>query len=120
HGNITTIIGCGGDRDRTKRAPMASVVQKLSNNAIYTADNPRTEELNQIFEDMREGVDSKKENYKFIENREEAIKYAVENSMAGDVIVVAGKGHEDYQIIGVEKNHFDDSEVLEKYLNIIN
>lgn len=116
HGNIITVVGCGGDRDRGKRPVMAGITQNLSGIAIYTSDNPRTESLQQIFDDMEEGVDVEKNNYYFIDSREDAIQKAVEIAQSGDIVVVAGKGHEDYQIIGTEKNHFDDREMLTKYL----
>ncbi|MCI5050811.1 MAG: UDP-N-acetylmuramoyl-L-alanyl-D-glutamate--2,6-diaminopimelate ligase [Candidatus Pacebacteria bacterium] len=116
HKNIITVIGCGGDRDRSKRAPMAQVSQQNSEMVIYTSDNPRTESLQQIFDDMKQGVDINNDNYVFLESREEAIAKAVELANKEDIILVAGKGHEDYQIIGTTKTHFDDVEILEKYL----
>ncbi|MCA9352360.1 UDP-N-acetylmuramoyl-L-alanyl-D-glutamate--2,6-diaminopimelate ligase [Patescibacteria group bacterium] len=118
HERIITVIGCGGDRDRTKRAPMTEVTQRLSDYVIYTADNPRTEDLDQIFSDMRNGIDSTRENFTFIHSREEAIAEAVNQSQPNDIILVAGKGHEDYQIIGTEKHHFNDREQLDNYLNL--
>ncbi|MCA9353039.1 UDP-N-acetylmuramoyl-L-alanyl-D-glutamate--2,6-diaminopimelate ligase [Patescibacteria group bacterium] len=117
HKRILTVIGCGGDRDKTKRAPMARIAQQLSDSVIYTSDNPRTEAIQQIFDDMKNGVDNNRENYTFVESREEAIKNIVHTAHEGDIILVAGKGHEDYQIIGETKLHFDDREILNQYLN---
>lgn len=117
HENIITVIGCGGDRDTTKRASMAGVTQQLSDTVIYTADNPRTEDLQNIFDDMKKGINPKFKNYHFIESRKSAIKKAVEISEPHGIILVAGKGHEDYQIIGTEKIPFDDTQILNKYLN---
>jgi UDP-N-acetylmuramoyl-L-alanyl-D-glutamate--2,6-diaminopimelate ligase len=116
HAKIITVIGCGGDRDTTKRAPMASVSQRLSSYVIYTSDNPRTESLDTIFKDMMHGVDVSYENFEFIASRETAIKTAVEHAQVNDIILIAGKGHEDYQIIGTEKISFDDKKVLARYL----
>jgi len=116
HNRIITVVGCGGDRDRTKRAPMAKVTQNMSTIAIYTADNPSTEGLSQIFDDMKKGVDITNQNFYFITSREEAIEYAISISEKNDIILVAGKGHEDYQIVGTEKRYFDDREILKKYL----
>lgn len=114
HDHIITVFGCGGDRDRSKRPIMARIGQDMSDTVMYTSDNPRTESLEQIFDDMREGIDADVPNFHFIESREEAICTAVTMAQKGDIILVAGKGHEDYQIIGTEKLHFDDREVLEK------
>lgn len=116
HKSIITVIGCGGDRDRTKREPMTRIAQELSDIVFYTSDNPRTEDPEQIFDDMKKGVDTTKENYTFLVDREEAIKQAVSCAQPSDIILVAGKGHEDYQIIGTEKKHFDDREMLRKFL----
>ena len=117
HHRLITVIGCGGDRDRSKRAPMARISQQLSDLAIYTSDNPRTEDLSQIMDDMRQGLDETLEGYIFINDRERAIAYAVDNLKKNDILLIAGKGHEDYQIIGMEKIHFDDREVVSKYLS---
>ncbi len=117
HNKIITVVGCGGDRDNTKRAPMAQVTQKMSDYVIYTADNPRTESLQKIFNDMRYGIDVGRENFEFISSREEAIKKAVSLSQTTDIVLVAGKGHENYQIIGTEKKHFNDIEMIKKYLH---
>ncbi len=95
---------------------MARIAQEKSDYVILTSDNPRTENPQLILKDMEAGCHTNTKNYEIIENREEAIKRTVEISDEGDIILVAGKGHEDYQIIGTTKHHFDDREVLEKYL----
>jgi UDP-N-acetylmuramoyl-L-alanyl-D-glutamate--2,6-diaminopimelate ligase len=117
HNNIITVIGCGGDRDRTKRPLMAAVAQQMSDHVIYTSDNPRTESLDQIFSDMSSGINQDKQNFEYISSREEAIVSAIKNADKGDIILVAGKGHEDYQIIGTKKIHFNDVEIMTKYLS---
>lgn len=116
HSRIITVVGVGGDRDREKRPQMARIAQEGSSYTIFTSDNPRTEDLNQIFSDLLVGCNKDIHNYKEIRDRESAIKEAINMSNSGDIILVAGKGHEDYQIIGTEKHHFDDKEVVEKYL----
>ncbi|MBM7644262.1 UDP-N-acetylmuramoyl-L-alanyl-D-glutamate--2,6-diaminopimelate ligase [Scopulibacillus daqui] len=108
-GRIITIAGCGGDRDRTKRPAMAKTAVKYSDLAIFTSDNPRTEDPEQILSDMEEGV--KGEAYKKIVDRKEAIYYAVRQARVHDIILIAGKGHETYQIIGTDKIDFDDRKV---------
>ena len=116
HNKIITVVGAGGDRDKAKRPQMARIAQEKSDYVILTSDNPRTEDPQFILKDMEAGCDAYRENYEIIEDREEAIKRAVDISEDKDIILVAGKGHEDYQIIGTTKHHFDDREVLEKYL----
>ena len=111
---VITVVGCGGNRDATKRPIMAKIACELSNNVILTSDNPRNEDPAEILEQMRKGVppiDFKKT--KIIEDRKEAILLAVnEIAQDGDIILVAGKGHETYQDIRGVKHHFDDKEVL--------
>lgn len=119
HKNIITVFGCGGDRDRGKRPQMARIGQQMSDKVIYTSDNPRTESLDQIFNDMREGIDPSLANFYFVESRDEAIRTAVNIAIEDDIILIAGKGHEDYQIVGDKKLPFDDSQVLSTYLNQI-
>lgn len=116
HNKTITVIGVGGDRDRKKRPQMAKIAQENSNYVIFTSDNPRTEDPVQIFNDLLSGCDKSNMNHEKIEDREGAIKKAVEVASSDDIILIAGKGHEDYQIIGKEKIHFDDKEVLKKYL----
>ncbi|TLS35239.1 UDP-N-acetylmuramoyl-L-alanyl-D-glutamate--2,6-diaminopimelate ligase [Pseudalkalibacillus caeni] len=107
-GEIYSITGCGGDRDRTKRPLMANIATKYSDYAIFTSDNPRSEDPSQILEDMEAGA---KGPYTKIEERREAIRYAVNQAQSGDVILIAGKGHETYQIIGSNVYDFDDRQV---------
>ena len=112
--NIYVIVGCGGDRDRTKRPIMARIAAEYSTQAILTSDNPRSEDPLAILKDMEEGLDT--DNYVTIADRAEAIRYAVEAAHADDVIVIAGKGHETYQIIGKKVFDFDDREVARKMI----
>lgn len=111
---VITVVGCGGNRDATKRPIMAKIACELSNKVILTSDNPRNEDPAEILEQMRKGIppiDFKKT--KIIEDRKEAILLAVrELAEAGDIILVAGKGHENYQEIKGVKHHFDDKEIL--------
>jgi len=103
---VFCVVGCGGDRDRTKRPLMAKIACDYATDAIFTSDNPRSEEPAQIIKDMEEGV--KGEVYTAILDRKEAIQYAVSKASAGDVILIAGKGHETYQQIGDRTFDFDD------------
>lgn len=107
---LITVFGCGGDRDKTKRPIMGNIASNLSDIAIVTSDNPRTEEPLSIIKDILKGIE--KDNYEIIENRKEAIKKAIEIALTGDVIVIAGKGHEDYQELKNKKIHFDEREVI--------
>lgn len=109
------IVGCGGDRDAQKRPQMAKIAVEHSTHAILTEDNPRTEDPHKIMDDMLAGIDPDQATVIF--NRREAIQYAVNHAKPGDAIIIAGKGHEDYQIIGHTKHHFDDYEEAEKALN---
>jgi UDP-N-acetylmuramoyl-L-alanyl-D-glutamate--2,6-diaminopimelate ligase len=103
---IFVVVGCGGDRDRTKRPLMAKIACQYSTDPIFTSDNPRSEDPIVILKDMEEGVPG--ENYLVIPDRKEAIFTAVHKAVEGDVILIAGKGHETYQIIGKEVHDFDD------------
>lgn len=111
------IVGCGGDRDAKKRPQMAKIAVENSTHAILTEDNPRTEDPKKIMDDMLKGIDPKQATV--ILNRREAIQYAVNHAKPGDAIIITGKGHEDYQIIGHTKHHFDDYEEAEKALKQI-
>ncbi len=115
-GNIITVFGCGGDRDKTKRPLMGKISQKHSDYIVITSDNPRTENPEDIVNDILNGIDINDSNYKVVLDRKEAIKHAVNNAEDGDVVIIAGKGHENYQIIGKEKIHFDDKEIVEEIL----
>ena len=107
--SVTVICGCGGERDTTKRPEMARIAVKYSDRAIFTADNPRSEDPEQILRDMEAGIEAT-DNYMKIVDRDNAIKTAVMLSSPKDIIVIAGKGHENYQIIGSEKLPFNDKE----------
>lgn len=111
-GKIITVIGCGGDRDRTKRPIMADETLKYSDYAIFTNDNPRTEDEKQIMNDMTAHL--KSDNFTVIYDRAEAIKKAVSMLTKNDILMILGKGHETYQIIGKEKIHFSDKEEVLK------
>ncbi|SHF49436.1 UDP-N-acetylmuramoyl-L-alanyl-D-glutamate--2,6-diaminopimelate ligase [Ornithinibacillus halophilus] len=107
--DIYVVVGCGGDRDRTKRPQMASIAVKYANRAIFTSDNPRTEDPQVILNDMTNGLTHN--NYEVIQDRKKAISYAVNLAKENDIILIAGKGHETYQQIGLTKYDFDDREV---------
>lgn len=112
---VITVVGCGGDRDKTKRPEMAAIACKYSNRVILTSDNPRTEEPAAILEDMLVGVPaSKRKNTLVIENRREAIRTACMLLQPTGVLLVAGKGHENYQEINHVKHHFDDTEEVKQ------
>ena len=115
-GRIVTLFGCGGDRDKTKRPKMAQVVAKLSDYAIVTSDNPRTEDPAAIIRDILVGLEGSDLPHTVIENRKEAIGYAIKNAQPDDLILLAGKGHEDYQILGTTKIHFDEKEIVKEFL----
>ncbi len=115
-GRIVTLFGCGGDRDRNKRPVMGEIASRLSDLVIVTSDNPRTEEPAAIIEEILPGVRGGKTAYKVIENRREAIVWALRNAKSGDVILLAGKGHETYQEIGKQKYHLDEREVIAETL----
>ena len=111
-GRVVTLFGCGGDRDRIKRPLMGEIASGLSDFVIVTSDNPRTEEPAAIIEDILAGMTKTATPYRVIENRREAIFWALDNSGQGDVLILAGKGHETYQIIGREKTDFDERKVV--------
>ena len=114
-GKIISVVGCGGNRDKTKRPIMAQEAVKMSDQLILTSDNPRFEEPQSIIDDMIAGLDSTQLKKTLnIVDREQAIKTACTLANKGDVILVAGKGHEDYQDIKGVKHHFDDKEIIEK------
>ncbi len=111
HKRIITVIGCGGDRDKTKRGPMGIAACRGGDFAIFTSDNPRSEEPLSILNDIETGVRSSGlQNYKIVPDRAEAIASAIGQARSGDVVLIAGKGHEDYQIIGDRTLPFDDRE----------
>ncbi len=115
-GKVITVFGCGGDRDKSKRPIMGKIASELSNITIITSDNPRTENPNIIINDILDGI-TKKENVLTFINREEAIKYAIKITEPDDCVIIAGKGHEDYQIIGTKKYDFDDYKIAKNFLS---
>ena len=115
---LIVVFGCGGQRDKTKRPKMGSAVSRMADFAIITNDNPRGEDPAGIIEDIRRGINKK--NYCVIPEREQAIKKSLELAKRGDIVLVAGKGHEDYQIINGKKFHFDDREVIRECLSSMN
>ncbi|TSB46506.1 UDP-N-acetylmuramoyl-L-alanyl-D-glutamate--2,6-diaminopimelate ligase [Alkalicoccobacillus porphyridii] len=108
-GDVTVVVGCGGDRDASKRPVMADIAVKRADRAIFTSDNPRSEDPKRILEDMTTGLVA--DNFETILDRKLAITRAIEEAEEGDVVLIAGKGHETYQDIGGIKHHFDDKEV---------
>ena len=116
---IITVVGCGGNRDKTKRPVMAQIATRLSTRAIFTSDNPRSEDPDEILKDMQAGLNSAgKRKSISISDRREAIKTAVSFANSEDIILLAGKGHEKYQIIKNESLHFDDKEVLKEMFEL--
>jgi UDP-N-acetylmuramoyl-L-alanyl-D-glutamate--2,6-diaminopimelate ligase len=111
---IYTVFGCGGDRDKTKRPIMGNIAVMMSDRVYITSDNPRTEDPLVIINEILQGI--KSINYQVIENREKAIRSAVFESEDDAVILIAGKGHENYQEINGVRKHFSDKEFAEKYL----
>lgn len=117
---VITVVGCGGDRDRTKRPIMAEVACEHSDKAIFTSDNPRSEDPAQIIRDMEEGLPAAaKRKYISIVDRKEAIKTAISLAKPEDIILVAGKGHEKYQEIKGVRNHFDDKEIVREMFELM-
>ena len=109
---LICLFGCGGDRDKTKRPEMAKVAEEFSDRIIVTSDNSRTERTEDIMEDIRKGFTPA--------DRKEAIRTAILTASEGATILLAGKGHETYQIIGKEKRHFDEKEIVEEIFANIN
>jgi len=120
HEQVITVVGCGGDRDKTKRPIMAKTASEFSNKVILTSDNPRTEDPMAILKDMEAGLDSAGRRKTItIADRREAIKTAVSLANSEDIILVAGKGHEKYQDINGVKSHFDDKEVVREMFELL-
>ena len=113
-GKVITIVGCGGDRDPLKRPIMGNIASEKSDYVIFTSDNPRTEDPKAILEDIIKGV--RKDNYEVEIDRPTAIRKGLDMIGKNDVLLILGKGHEDYQIIGHTKHHLDDAEEVKKYL----
>ncbi len=117
---LICVFGCGGDRDKTKRPEMGLIAQKLADRIIVTSDNSRTEKTSDIMADIKTGMDiSGRARSLFIEDREEAIRTAIMLAGPGATILLAGKGHETYQIIGNEKRHFDEKEIVTEIFNTL-
>ena len=116
NGRIITVFGCGGDRDRTKRVPMGEVAGRNSDLVIVTSDNPRTEDPLKIIEQIEVGLKNTSCPYLVISDRREAIHQAISKAKPNDVVLICGKGHETYQIVGNEKYHFDDREIAREAL----
>ena len=115
-GKIITVFGCGGDRDRGKRPKMGFETARLSDICLVTSDNPRTEDPDRIIAEILPGVKKEGKSYLVEPDRKKAISLALKLAKKGDVVLVAGKGHEDYQIIGTKKYPFSDHEVVRKFL----
>ena len=111
---MITVVGCGGDRDRTKRPVMGRIAGQYSDYVILTSDNPRTEDPFAILAEIEPGTKETGCPYEVVEDRREAIARAIAQAQPGDIVLVAGKGHEDYQIIGRTKHHLDDVEEVRK------
>lgn len=117
---LVCLFGCGGDRDRSKRPEMAQIAQKLADRIIVTSDNSRTEKTADIMADIKAGMDTAgRARSLFIEDREEAIRTAIMIASQGATILLAGKGHETYQIIGTEKRHFDEKEIVREIFSTL-
>ena len=115
-GRLIALFGCGGDRDHGKRPIMGKIAAELADLCIVTSDNPRTEDPQAIIRDILEGMKKNGTTVEVICDREEAIAWALDKARAGDVILLAGKGHEDYQIVGREKRHMDEREIVARIL----
>ena len=117
---LICLFGCGGDRDKTKRPEMAQIAEKLADRLVITSDNPRTEDPEAIIADIKAGLSpAGMAKSLVITNRREAIRTAILTAPEGATILLAGKGHEDYQIIGHEKTHFDEKEIVEETFKLI-
>ena len=116
NGRLVVLFGCGGDRDRTKRPIMGAIAADNADFVIVTSDNPRTEDPQEIINEIVAGIKGRKNRYKVICDRVEAIKWAIDNHMPDDVILLAGKGHEDYQEVGHEKHHMDEREIVAEHI----
>ena len=115
-GRTVALFGCGGDRDRAKRPKMGRAAAELADFVIVTTDNPRTERPGDIIADILPGLEGTGTPYTVLEDRVEAIRWALDHARPGDVIVLCGKGHETYQEVGHEKRHMDEREIVAEYL----
>jgi len=118
-GRVITVFGCGGDRDRTKRVPMGEIAGRLSDLAIVTSDNPRSEDPDSIIDEIEPGLKKSGRKYLKIQDRREAIFKAIEEARTGDLVMIAGKGHETYQIIGATRLDFDDRKVAREAMEAL-
>jgi UDP-N-acetylmuramoyl-L-alanyl-D-glutamate--2,6-diaminopimelate ligase len=117
---VITVVGCGGDRDKSKRPVMGEVACEHSDKVIFTSDNPRSEDPMAILDDIEQGLNTAaKRKALFISDRKQAIKTALQLAQPLDIVLVAGKGHEKYQEIKGVKHHFDDKEVLEEMFQLL-
>lgn len=116
-GRVVTVFGCGGDRDKTKRPKMGRIAAELSDFCVVTSDNPRSENPTDIINDIIVGMKGIDTPYVVVEQRKDAIAYAIENAKKDDIILLAGKGHETYQILPTGTIHFDEREVVQEVLN---
>jgi len=116
---LITVVGAGGDRDKTKRPQMASIALKYSDRVVLTSDNPRSEDPMAILEDMQQGIgDDQGHKTVSISDRREGIRTACMMAEKNDIILVAGKGHETYQEIQGVRHHFDDREIIREFFNL--
>ena len=115
-GRVICVFGCGGDRDKAKRPMMGEVAGRIADFTVITSDNPRTEDPKQIVNQIEEGIKNTKGLYKVIVNRTRAIEYALRMAGKYDIVVLAGKGHETYQILGEKKVHYDEREIVAQIL----
>jgi UDP-N-acetylmuramoyl-L-alanyl-D-glutamate--2,6-diaminopimelate ligase len=114
---LIVLFGCGGDRDKSKRRPMGEAVSRYADMIVVTSDNPRSEDPAAIIDDIKPGLDPSIETV-IVEDRKDAILAGLNGCSEGDVLLVAGKGHEDYMIVGAEKIHFDDREIIRELLEL--
>ena len=115
-GRTVALFGCGGDRDKAKRPKMGKIACDIADFVVVTTDNPRTEVPGDIIREILAGMEGTKTPYTVVEDRIEAIHWAMDHAQAGDVIVLCGKGHETYQEVGHVKHHMDEREIVADYL----